>query len=227
VSRASRSRTRRGAGPRRPQGFTLVEVIVVLVIVALISGTVLAAFQRVLDVRLRLAAFLDGIDTPDLVAGWFRDSVVGLIPDVKGGPGEFSGTARRFSGLTIAPLNGLSGVPTQVVWQLDFDPDAGRTYLRYQAATDPRMTIASWPDDRGSIQYCTAGLACFNAWPPPDRRPNQVQQVPTLIRLDIVKGTAPWAILAAPQNDREPVTLPAQTGGQGQPGALEQAAVPR
>ena len=211
MSRGSSSKTRRGARPRRAQGFTLVEVIVVLVIVALISGTVLAAFERVLDVRLRLAAFLDGTDTPNLIAGWFRESVAGLIPDVPQGSGEFKGTARRFSGLTLAPLNGMSGVPTPVVWQLEFKDDTGRTYLTYQAAADPRMTIASWPDDRGDIQYCTADLNCYDTWPPPRRR---VAQVPTLIRLDIVKGAAPWAILASPQNDREPAVLPAPPAAQ-------------
>jgi prepilin-type N-terminal cleavage/methylation domain-containing protein len=217
VSRGSRSKTRRGepglrrsARPRRTQGFTLVEIIVVLAIVALISGTLLAAFQRVLDVRLRLAAFLDGTDTPNLVASWFRESVDGLVPDVQGGADKFAGDARHFAGLTLAPLSGMSGVPTRVVWQLDFNADSGRTSLRYQAAADPGMTIASWPDNRGKLQYCTANLTCYDTWPPPKQR---VSQVPTLIRLDIVKGTEPWAILAAPQSDRDSTQNPT-SGGQ-------------
>jgi prepilin-type N-terminal cleavage/methylation domain-containing protein len=210
VSRGSRSRTRRGA---KAHGFTLVEVIVVLVIVALISGALLAAFQRLLDVRLRIAGFLDGTDTPNLVAGWFRDSVNGMIPDVKGGAGVFTGNARRFSGLSTAPLNGMSGVPTPITWQLDYNADTGRTYLRYQAAADPGLTIASWPDNRGRIQYCTSLLACFDAWPP---RNLNVTQVPALIRLDVVKGIDAWAILASPENDREPVTLQSQTPASGE-----------
>jgi len=190
-------RAARAAGARRgyPAGFTLIEVMVVLAIVALISGSLMMAFQRVLDVRLRIAAFLDGTDTPNLLAGWFRGSVDGLVADVQGGADQFAGTARQFTGLSVAPINGMAGVPTRIVWQLDYDANEQRTYLRYQAAKDPRLTIASWPDNRGALQYCAADLSCYPAWPPPGKT---VPQVPSLIRLDIVRGTEPWAILAAP-----------------------------
>ena len=66
--RAERERTGTGAAA----GFTLVELLVVLMIVALISGVLLSGFERVLDIRLRLAAFLDGVEAPTLVADWFR-----------------------------------------------------------------------------------------------------------------------------------------------------------
>lgn len=192
---------RAGAARTQAPGFTLIEILVVLTIVALISGSVLLAFQRILDVRLRLAQFLDGTDTPNLIAGWFRDLVDGLVPDIKDGADQFAGSARSFTGLSVAPLNGMAGVPTRITWQLAYDPDAGRTYLRYQAASDPGLTIASWPEDRGAIQYCAPDLACYDAWPPPSKK---VAQVPSLIRLDIVKGTESWAILAAPQSDHDP-----------------------
>lgn len=193
----------------RASGFTLVEVLVVLLIVALISGSMFSAFQRVLDVRLRLVQFLDGTDTPNLVAGWFRQTVDGLVPDVKDGADLFSGGARRFTGLSLAPLDGMGGVPTRITWRLDYDPDAGRTYLHYQAASDAGWTVASWPDNRGQIRYCGSDLTCFDAWPPPAKK---VSQVPSLIRLDIVKGTEPWAILAAPQSDHDARERPVQLG---------------
>jgi prepilin-type N-terminal cleavage/methylation domain-containing protein len=207
VSRGSRSKTSGDdkplpseVWPRRAAGFTLIEVIVVLAIVALISGTLMLAFQRVLDVRVRLASFLDGTDTPNLVAGWFRGSVDGLVADVQNGADQFTGSARSFTGLTLAPINGMAGVPTRIVWQLEFDANARRTYLRYRAANDPALTIASWPENRGALQYCAADLSCYDVWPPPGQT---VPQVPSLIRLDIVKGTEAWAILAAPQGNHE------------------------
>ena len=202
---ASSSRTDGGgppprAWPGRSPGFTLIEILVVLVIVALISGSVMLAFQRILDVRLRIAQFLDGTDTPNLIAAWFRDSVAGMVPDVKDGADQFVGAQRSFTGLTLAPLNGMAGVPTRVTWQLDYSADAGRTYLRYQSG-ETGLTVASWPENRGVIRYCAPDLACYDSWPPPQKK---VQQVPALIRLDIVKGAEAWAILAAPQSDHEP-----------------------
>lgn len=205
MSPGSNSRNR--TGDRTTAGFTLVEILVVLAIVSLISGTLLFALQRVLDVRVRIAEFLDGTDAPNLIADWFRDSVDGLVADEKGGADQFSGSQRQLTGLTLAPLDGEAGVPTRVTWTIQFDPDKQRTYLRYQAATDPVMTIASWPDDRGGFRYCKVDLTCYDAWPPPNVR---ASTVPALIRLEAVRGTEAWAILAAPRNRREAPVPPAR-----------------
>jgi hypothetical protein len=177
-------------------------MLVVLVIVALITGILLFAFQRVLDIRVRLAAFLEGTDVPTLIAGWFRGSVDGLLPDVKDGVDQFIGAPRRFSGLSVAPIDGNPGVPTRISWELVFDPDRGRTYLRYQNANDQPLPVASWPGDLGSLRYCGPDLSCYDNWPP---HVEKATQLPSLIRLDAVRGTEFWPILAAPQADRDPL----------------------
>ena len=196
----------------RNRGFTLIEMLVVLVIVALISGVLFTAFERVLDIRLRLAAFLEGIDVPTLVAGWFRDSVEGLVPDVKGGVAPFVGEARRLTGLSLMPVEGVAGVPTRITWELDYQPDEARTYLRYQAENQAPLAIASWPGDLGGLYYCAPDLACYRSWPPTAG----VAELPALIRLDAVRGERFWPILAAPRADREPLPRPSRTPGVGQ-----------
>jgi hypothetical protein len=177
-------------------------MLVVLVIVALITGILLFAFERVLDIRIRLAAFIEGTDVPTLIAGWFRNSVDGLVPDAKDGADQFAGTARGFSGLSLAPVDGMPGVPVRITWELDFDPAAGRTYLRYQAAGEAPLTVASWPGNLGGLSYCSADLACAASWPP---QREKASELPALIRLDAVKGTEFWPILAAPQAARNPL----------------------
>ena len=177
-------------------------MLVVLAIVALVTGILLFAFQRVLDVRTRLAAFLEGIDAPTLVAGWFRDSVDGLIADVKGGADVFVGAPRQFAGLSVATIDGPRGVPTRISWSIVFEPDAGRTYLRYQNGNSKPLTVASWPGDQGSLSYCGSDLSCFDSWPPAQ---GPASQLPGLIRLDAIKGDAVWPILAAPRADRDPL----------------------
>ena len=176
----------------------------VLVIVSLISGIVLFAFQRVLDTRLRLAQFLDGSDTPVLIESWFRDSIDGLVPDAKGGADVFVGQPRRLTGLSVAPLNGMAGTPTRITWEIAYDGGAGRTYLRYQDSSAQVLTVASWPDDRGNFRFCGPDLACYETWPPADK----MTEVPSLILLNILKGTEDWAILAAPRADRDPPPPP-------------------
>lgn len=187
------------AAGRRTGGFTLVEVLVVLVVAALVSGVLLGGFERVLDIRLRLTGFLDGVEGPTLIADWFRASVAGLVPDVRGGHDRFTGSARRLSGLSLAPLNAAAAVPTAITWEVTFDPAAGRTYLRYRNGGGPEMTIASWPGDYGGLSYCDSAFACQPSWPPDNRS----SQLPALVRLDIMKGDNPWPILGAPRADRD------------------------
>src|SRR5271155_4319690 len=91
-------------------GFTLMEILVVLVIASLVSGMLIVAFQQIMGLRLRLAAFLDGTDTPTLVAEWFRSSVDGLIIDPAEGAQPFAGDSHSLSGRTLAPLDGKAGV---------------------------------------------------------------------------------------------------------------------
>jgi prepilin-type N-terminal cleavage/methylation domain-containing protein len=178
-------------------GFTLVELLVVLVIVALISGVLLSAFERVLDIRVRLAAFLDGVEAPVLVADWFRSSVGGLLADSVEGRDRFSGGAHGMRGLSLAPLDAAAGVPIRITWTVTFEAAAGRSYLRYSKGDEPAMTIASWPGDYGGLRYCGANLVCHDSWPPD----KNAAQLPALIRLDLIKGTEPWPVLAAPQGN--------------------------
>ncbi|HZT87006.1 MAG TPA: type II secretion system protein [Stellaceae bacterium] len=203
------------ARARATAGFTLVEMLVVLAIVAAITSILFFAFARVLDIRVRLAAFLAGTDEPTLIAGWFRGSIEGLMPDAKGGDGVFAGSARRFSGLSVAAIDGPPGVPVAVAWSLDYEPGAGpggRTYLRYQAGTQKQWTVASWPGNVGGFTYCGAGLTCTETWPPPQGTAALgavstavPPQLPALVRLDAVKTDKPWPILAAPKAARDPL----------------------
>jgi prepilin-type N-terminal cleavage/methylation domain-containing protein len=179
-------------------GFTLVELLVVLVIVALISGVLLSAFERVLDIRVRLATFLDGVEAPVLVVDWFRSSVGGLLADSAEGRDRFSGNTRGMRGLSLAPLNAAAGVPMPIAWTVTFETATGRSYLRYSNGEQPAMTIASWPGEYGGLHYCGADLVCYDSWP----LDKDAAQLPALIRLDMIKGTELWPVLAAPQGNR-------------------------
>lgn len=210
AARRERPHRAGGARSRAAAGFTLVEVLIVLLITALVGGILMFAFERVLDIRLRLAAFLEGIDTPTLIAGWFRDSVDGLVADVKDGRTPFAGAPRRFTGLSVAPVDGPSGVPTAITWQLVYNPQTRRTYLRYQAEGEDELTVASWPGDLGNLRYCDGNLDCYPDWPPASDatggRP--AKELPALIRLEAVRGTQFWPILAAPRSARDPLPRP-------------------
>ena len=187
---------------RATGGFTLVEMLVVLIIVGAVGAIVFNSYQRILDIRIRLAAFLDGTDAPTLIAGWFRGSVEGLVAEQSGNPDVFAGTPRRLAGLSVAAIDGTAGVPTAIAWELVFDPGTGRTALRYTRRGGDPLTVASWPGDRGGLRYCTARLVCSDSWPPAH---DPESQLPALIILEAVRGIDEWPIAAAPQSDRDPL----------------------
>lgn len=196
------SRSRRSRPAAAGGGFTLVEVLVVLVILALVSGVLLTAFDRILDIRMRLATFLDGVEAPTLISDWFRSTVGGLVADAPHSAGNFTGDAHHLTGLTLAPLDAAQGVPTVITWGVEFDTGSGRTHLRYSDG-DRTMDIASWPGDVGALSYCGPDFVCRDNWPPD----KDASELPLLIRLDAVKGDTPWPILAAPEADRSPLRV--------------------
>ena len=187
-------------------GFTLIEMLVVLVLVTLIGGIMMSALSQVFDLKQRLAVFLDGSETPGLVAGWFRDTTAGLLPDGATGADRFAGERRRFDGLSTMPLSGPPGVPTHIRWELVYDTAAGRSALTYAADGRPPLTVASWAGDVGEFRYCDGVRSCGSAWPP--AAGGGSPQLPALIRLEARRGDAPWTILAAPRGAREPLAPP-------------------
>jgi prepilin-type N-terminal cleavage/methylation domain-containing protein len=190
-------------------GFTLVEMLVVLVIVGMIAAMLFSSYQRILDVRIRLTAFLDGTDAPTLIASWFRGSVEGMLPEQKDGADVFAGTKRRLVGLSAAPIDGMPGVPTRIAWELAFDTASARTTLTYRSGTAAPLTVASWPGDRGGLRYCGPRLDCADSWPPPGGMSGETpSQLPALIILQAVRGTTDWPIAAAPQSARDPLRKP-------------------
>jgi hypothetical protein len=173
----------------------------VLALVGLLSFVLLSGFERVLDIRLRLTTFLDGVEAPVLVADWFRATIGGLVADSSNGPDRFVGRPRQMTGLSLAPLSGTAGVPTRITWEVIFDDQTGRSALRYHNDAGQPMTVASWPGDTGGLHYCGADLVCRDNWPPDPR----ATQLPLLVQLDAVKGSEKWSILAAPLSDRAPL----------------------
>lgn len=145
-------------------GFTLLEMLVVLVLVSLISVLMLQGLAYTLQLRTRFLVVLDDLQTGLLQAYWFRSTTEGLITDYKDGKNVFQGTAETFSGLTLAALDGLPGVPLPFAWEIQQIGE--ETRLIYRNQHQEVWEIGHWFGVEGEFQYRAGDGKWYTEWPP-------------------------------------------------------------
>lgn len=183
-------------------GFTLFEMLVVLVIVSMTSAVVFQAFDRVYRLQGRFGVELLNAQQGVMSIDWFRQTVQGLLSDYGDGANKFSGSAHEFSGLSTNPLSEEYGSATGIRWKISFDPQTGKTQLIY-ADAQGESTIAVWQGGAAKFVYLDDKLESHEAWPP---ALGMWPQLPKLIRLEVMDSGVPLAIMAIPLGS--PVPLP-------------------
>lgn len=153
-------------GGTREGGFTLIEMLVVLVLTGLVVGVVFEGLSRVADLRIRLVRHLDGALDDSIVGSWFRGSVAALAPDLDKAPDAFRGSATEMSGLTLKPIDLAPGAATPFAWRLA--PEAsGITRLSYRGGDGAWREIAAWTGAGARFLYAGPDGEWRSEWPPP------------------------------------------------------------
>jgi prepilin-type N-terminal cleavage/methylation domain-containing protein len=189
-----------GSVPSAPgqRGFTLIEMLVVLVLTTLVVGIVFEGLGRVADLRVRLARHLDGALDETIVGSWFRSSLAALQTDLDGAPAAFRGGPAEMSGLTLKPIELPAGAPTAFAWRLVAETASGSTRLGYRGADGVWREIAAWPATGARFLYAGPDGEWRSEWPPPlsgGSAPlgqvvsRQRPQLPRFVRLDGGTGT--------------------------------------
>lgn len=188
----------------RLSGFTLVEVLVVLVIVGMISTIFFQAFDRVYRLQNRFGVELYNAQQGAMSIDWFRQTVQGLISDYGDGANKFSGGAHEFSGLSTNPLSEEYGSATGIKWEISFDPQTGKTQLTYADAKG-ESTIAVWQGGAAKFTYLDDKLEPHETWP---SELGMWPQLPKLIRLEAMATGEPLVIMATPLGSPVPMPRP-------------------
>lgn len=190
------------SGKHGSNGFTLIEILVVLIIVGMTSAVVFQAFDRVYRLQNRFGVELFNAQQGAMSIDWFRQTVQGLLSDYGDGANKFSGSAHEFSGLSTNPLSGEYGSATGIRWKIFFDPQTGKTQLVY---TDARVEspVAVWQGGAARFVYMDDRLEPHDTWPP---ALGMWPQLPRLIRVEAMDNGEPLAIMAIPLGS--PVPLP-------------------
>jgi prepilin-type N-terminal cleavage/methylation domain-containing protein len=183
------------------RGFTLLEMLVVLILTGLIAGILFQGLSQVFRLQNHFGAELDNMRQNAMYADWFRQVIEGVQPDYEDGQHKFSGTGRRIAGLTTNPLNGTPGAVAPFVLELRFNVQTGETQLLHgegEAAT----VLFGWPGDKGRFVFLDADQTEHDRWPPP--LANKAMQRPVAVRLDGERDGRSWVLVAVPMGPWRP-----------------------
>lgn len=161
-------------------GFTLIEVLVVLIIVAIISGVLFQALEQAYRLQERFGMELFKVQQGSMATDWYRQTVQGLQPDYPDGRNLFHGEERAFSGLSSNPLGDDYGAPVPIVWKIRSNQQTGATELVY-IEEKQETPILSWRGKEARFTYLDEQQASHDSWPPPlglwPQLPKQIQLV--------------------------------------------------
>ena len=205
----------RSTSCRAEAGFTLLELLVTLALVGLVSTLLAQTLWMSFDLLQRAREQTADIGRRQMQTEWFRAAVQGLQPDSEGGRSKFQGSARRFTGLTIAAPADVEGAVRAVRWEIVFDRQANRSTLQATVApAEKPVPVLAWDGDAGAFEYLDDGGRRHDAWPPPFGA--RLPQLPRGVALKM--GTKPdeTVLYAVAQGSRDaPVDLVRMLGTPG------------
>jgi general secretion pathway protein J len=189
----------------RGGGFTLIEVLVVLVIASMVTTILFSALSQMFRIQTRLAAHTQRTTDSALREGWFRLVMEGLYPDVRLGPDAFKADGRSLNGLTLFPLNAPAGAPAPFSMQIDYQQADDKTILHYKSG-EQDMTLVSWAGRGGRFWFEDAQGVRYEQWPPPS---GMWPELPSVVLLQVQDDQQPRLIPAVPMGPANPPPRPA------------------
>lgn len=173
----------------RPRGFTLLEALVTLVIVALIVTLLMQALQQSLDLRVRLLRHQSETRVASLQEHWFRESVAGAMADLPDAFGRMEGRADSLALVTLQPV-GASGI-ARVRWWLE--PVDGGHALHYADPDWEDITVVPGPLDGARFEYLEPDGKWTDRWIP---EAGDRIVLPRMVRLraSTAEGNLDWMV---------------------------------
>lgn len=146
------------------RGFTLLEMMVVLVIVSLISVLLMQGFGFVVGLQERIRTQLVKVQNIELKEQWFRLVVRSIIREEREGNPSFKGETDRFAGTSIQPLGQQIGTPTSIEWLIKYNGEISILY--YVESDSEPIKIMAWRNSEQVFRYLDESGNLYDSWPP-------------------------------------------------------------
>ncbi len=147
------------------RGFTIIELLVVLLITSAISGILLQSLQQVMHLHERFGKVLIDGKYELLHRDWLLQLVSGLAPDETGGLYIFKGEEKSLSGLSFAMPGKLPGVLSPFKLEAIYQASDDQSYLYWiDVNKNNKMPILKWKGNKSKFIYIDDAGEAFNEW---------------------------------------------------------------
>lgn len=175
--------------PRAQRAFTLIEMLVVMIIMAMVVTLVVQGFGYTLGLYQRVVSSQNSAYQQVFTYQWFKSSLgaqVAMRPKGRG----LEGSSQQLSSYSFQPLLAQAGVKTLIHWELT--EVQGRLQLNYRES-DSYFTVYEWPDASGRFEYLDDQGRWTDHWP---TQKAELQPLPKTIRLVINSGSESFNYVA-------------------------------
>lgn len=173
----------------KARGFTLVEMLVTLALVALVSSLLWQALATVAQLEGQLARTRTLSNDDQLRRAWVEQALTGAMTGPQGDPIRFTGRAMRLSTYTTMPPWPGSLGPELMVLELERN-DVGQRLIARRPGTELPLELWRWAGGDGRFDYLDAGGNWHEDWPPPNA--TRAEPLPAAVRL---RGPQAGAVL--------------------------------
>lgn len=154
---------------RTDRGFTLIEMLVVMILVSMIVTVLFQGLSQA--IRIRRSA---GIETAQVAREamrrvWYRQLINGLVPDDEDGTGIFQGGPTSFKGQSTNAIDFDTGAVLPVTVALEVDAASDTTIVRVttgSVANEQHQTaLLSLPGMNFGFAYVDSDASQSSVWP--------------------------------------------------------------
>lgn len=199
------------------RGFTLLEVITVLIIASLLSVVLMQGLSLVLNLRTTLGDFLSGLDQRILMRSRVTEPLRGIIPDFDDGQNVLKGTRQQISGLTLNPLFAQPGRATPFSLAITPAERGNDVSIYYREGDANPVLIATVQGEQPRFRFMNQGGLWADEWPNPNEpmdigalgQTRKIAQVPKVILIELNNPSEPdIAVSLLIKAERTPRDLP-------------------
>ncbi len=164
----------------KARGFTLVEMLVTLALVALVSSLLWQALATVAQLEGQLARTRSLSNDDLLRRAWVEQALAGTMTGPEGDPVRFSGRATGLGTYTTMPPWPGSLGPEWMTLELERSGDGQRLIARRPGSELP-LELWRWAGAEGRFDYLDTGGSWHEVWPPPNAA--RSEPLPAAVRL--------------------------------------------